>query len=207
MLGSRAPKLRPEVSEDAEDVRDEKVALLRGNAGKHVKAGCSVGAGRVEVDEVAGAITRDVIEQLFDEITVWVKHRDTLAVVQIFKDKVSQERTLSGTALTKDVNVSASCVWAEGDRCGTREFSAQRGRHRRGQVRVPQAHLGQELWCELAVSFGPTPGRRRTESLDGPTGVLCLTPVLVVSKNTGCELVALKPLTGWLSEVGEEPPG
>ena len=74
--------------------------------------------GRIEIDDVLNAMRRDVIENLFREITMRIDQPRALATVDVLEEEVSKKRGLAETRLADDIRMLPSIDSAHAEQPG-----------------------------------------------------------------------------------------
>lgn len=99
--------------EGADDViGDDRFEIVR-DGGEGIEADRTDGVGRVDVDEIVGAGSRDLPEHVLGKIAVRIEERQALALREVLRDQVEEQRRLSGAGLADDVEVAAPLVRVE----------------------------------------------------------------------------------------------
>ncbi len=110
VLGARPPVMGPQVSEDADEGRDNKRILAAVDRFLDSEANHALGMRRINVDDIVRSVPRNGIEEILNEATMRIDHRETAAVVKIAKNHVAHERGFPDTGFAEDRHVLAASV-------------------------------------------------------------------------------------------------
>ena len=108
VLEARPPGVMPDVFEGCHCSSGDEGAGFLWRGFKDVEPDGVRGVGRIEVDDVVGAVSGNVMEQLFGKVAMGINERDTMAMPDVLHEKVQEKRALPSASLSDAIHMMSA---------------------------------------------------------------------------------------------------